>query len=180
MKMGHAVTELNRVIKRTAETMADASPLQMAKYTMVQHAGVIIDWLTSRFEAELKRPAKLKPPMIGKRPRLGHPGQGRLPGYEHIPTRIFTTPPSKRRKGTGRVTLLNATLEDQIKSLALALNESAAELAERRRLIAITRRYDRKHPGITVREVLELQASRGAEAARKKIARVNARKYTRT
>jgi hypothetical protein len=166
--------KLATIIERTIEAMPHASPVERAKYTMGHEPEIIREWilqlLTVRYTVQPKKPA-----MIRNRPRLSHPGQGRLPGFENIPTQIYTKPPSKKNLRGTRVRLLDATLADQVASLELAIGQNADELADRRRLIALTRRYDRKQPGITVREVFKLQAARSAEAARKRATRARVR-----
>lgn len=176
MKSVYAVHKLARIIEETIAAMPDATSLEMANHVMVHHSAEIAAWLVSRFEVKRRGPAK-KSPLIGKRPRLGHPKQIRLPlpGFEDIPMFLVLAPGGKRGK---RVRLLSATLQDQIVSLELAVHETAEELAQRRRLIALTRRYDKKQPGITVREVFKLQTIRNAEAARKRAARTRTKKAT--
>ncbi len=170
---GHAVAKLKRIIEQTREAMPNASSADMARHTMDHHAGLINSWVFGLLCARYDAMRRNRSGMIGKRPRLGHPGQFTLPlpGFEHIPPRIFVSGPTRTNKQGARVRLLSATLTDQIASLELAVNESAEELAQRRRLIALTRRYDKKQPGITVREVLKLQAARSKEASRKRAAR---------
>lgn len=173
MDFVNAVHNLKRIIRETIAGMPDATSVEMAEHLMTHNAPAIIGWLVIQIDAEFK-PATPRSPMKGNRPRLGHPKQRRLPGYADIPDFLFLTPTVGKKRGK-RVRLFSATLQDQIVSLDLAVNETAEELAQRRRLIALTRRYDKKQPGITVREVFKLQAIRNAEAARKRAARTRIR-----
>ena len=167
--------KVKRVIEQVIELMPNATPAEMARHAIANHEAIINAWTFSRLSARFRDALPTTPrrasPMRQKRPKLGHPGQTRLVGFEHIPTQIYVEPPSVRNKRGTRVLLRRATLQDQIASLDLAVNESAEELAQRRRLIALTRRYDRTQPGIVVEDVLKLQDLRNREAARKRAAR---------
>lgn len=164
---------LRGLIEQAIEAKPKASAADIAKYVLLHHAAVVNAWALERLTALCQTMSHPPAPMVRNRPRLGHPAQGRLPGFEDVPEWIYI--PSVRHKYGIRKRLLNATLADQIASLEMVLNESTTQLAQRRRLIALTRRYEKDQPGITVREVLKRQAARSAEAARKRASRVRAR-----
>lgn len=168
---------LGYLIEEAMEAMPDASSVQIATQLIAKHGAVVNAWAFERLVALCQSKRQRKNPMLNKRPRLGHPKQERLPGFEDIPEWIYI--PRVGHKYGVRKRLLNATLQDQVESLQLALNESAAQLSQRRRLIALTRRYDRGKPGITVAEVFSLQAIRNKEAARKREARIRAKSRTK-
>lgn len=155
--------QLRSIIMAAVESMPNASAPDLADWTISHQLtlvkGFYREWalekLTALYGIELRR----QRPMKRGRPSITHPQQSRLPGFEHIPYRMFLEFGGTRANPGKRVFLPDATVEDLKTRRALIRGQFTAENRELNELIAIMEPYDRAQPGITVKAALKLRAA---------------------